>query len=210
MRNLRASGALLVSLLACDQQSLAPVADAGQGLVRAGKVDANKNQVIRFQDHYAQSWTDANSSIRATHTTFPIPFGDPPEPEPDCGPQKDLAMIDFKQVGVVDPVDFFASEFHINATGPVWVIVRDLSQPGDCYGVELIAEGPGEIRYLDNDAFGVSPGQNSANSWGFIASGTLTTPDGQTLSYQGASRYVVTVRNGEPTFSPLVERVSLH
>ena len=209
MRNLRASVALLVSLLACDQQSLAPVADAGQGLVRAGKVDANKNQVIRYQDHLAQSWTDANSSLRATHTTFPIPVGDPPEPEPDCGPQKGLAMIDFKQVGVVDPVDFFASEFHINATGPVWVIVRDLSQPGDCYGVKLIAQGPGEIRYLDNDAFGAAPGQTRANSWGFIASGTLTTPDGRQVSYEGTARYVVRATEGEPRFSPAVERVSV-
>ena len=112
MRNLSIPVALLVSLLGCDQQPVAPVVGAGPDLVRAEKVDPNKNQVIRFQDHFAQSWTDANSSLRATHTTFPIPlFG---EPEPDCGPQEDLAMIDFKQVGVVDPVDFFASELHIN------------------------------------------------------------------------------------------------
>jgi len=210
MRNPGIPVALLVSALACDQQATSPVVDAGPDLARAEKVDANKNQVIRFQDHFAQSWTDANSSLRATHTTFPIPFGDPPQPEPDCGPQADLAMIDFKQVGVVDPIDLFASELHINASGPVWVIVRDLSQPGDCYGVTLIAEGPGEIRYLDNDAFGLAPGETGANSWGFIATGTLTTPDGRTLTYNGVSRYVVTSRNGdEPTFSPVVERVSL-
>lgn len=202
--------ALLMSLLACDQQTLTPVADSGPDFARSQKVDANKNQVIQFQDHLAQSWTDANSSLRATHTTFPIPFGDPPQAELDCGPQEDLAMIDFKQVGVVDPVDFFASELHINGGGPVWVIVRDLSQPGDCYGVTLIAEGPGEIRYLDNDAFGLLPGETGANSWGFIATGTLTSPDGRTLAYNGVSRYVVTSRNGdEPTFSLVVERVSL-
>src|SRR5215213_2158780 len=119
MRNSGIPVALLLSLLACDQQPVAPVTETGPDLARAAKVDANKNQVIRFQDHFAQSWTDANSSLRATHTTFPIPFMD--EPEPDCGPQADLAKIDFKQVGVVDPLDFFASEFHINASGPVWV-----------------------------------------------------------------------------------------
>ncbi|MFL5447304.1 MAG: hypothetical protein ACJ8AP_14910 [Gemmatimonadales bacterium] len=201
--------ALIVSLLACDQQPVAPVAETGPDLVRAAKVDANKNLVIRFEDHFAQSWTGANGSLRATHTTFPIPFGDPPEPEPDCGPQEDLAMINWKRVGVENPVDFFLSEFHINASGPVWVIVRDLSQPGDCYGVKLIAEGLGTIRYLDNDWFGQNEGQTHANSWGFLASGTLTTPDGRTLRYQGVSRYVVTFNGGEPTFTAVVERVSL-
>ena len=76
--------------------------------------------------------------------------------------------------------------------------------------MKLIAEGPGEIRYLDNDQFGQNEGENQANSWGFIASGTLTTPDGRTLTYQGVSRYVVTSRNGEQVFTPVVERVSLH
>jgi hypothetical protein len=199
--------ALLVSLLACDQQMVAPVADPGPNLARAEKVDANKNQVIRFQDHFAQSWTDANSSLRATHTTFPIPFMD--EAETDCGPQQDLAKFDFKQVGVEDPVDFFASEFHINASGPVWVIVRDLSQPGDCYGVKLIAEGPGDLRYLDNDAFGVAPGETAKNEWGFNASGTLTTPDARVLAYKGFAHYTVKADGGEPEFTRILERVEL-
>ena len=40
----------------------------------------------------------------------------------------------------------------------------DLSQAGDCYGVKLVAEGPGEIRYVDNDAFGVAPGEFAGTS----------------------------------------------
>jgi hypothetical protein len=199
---------LLLPLVACDQQTVTPSTDVGAALARVAP-DPNKNQVIRFQDHLANSWTGEGTTLRATHTTFPIPdFND--KPERNCGPQQDLAKIDFKQVGVVDPVDFFASELHIQGNGPVWIIVRDLSQPGDCYGVTLVAEGPGTIRYLDNDAFGVSPGEHQANSWGFVASGTLTTPDGQTLTYQGNSHYVVNTRNGELTFSAVVERVTLH
>lgn len=206
MRNTSIALVLLFSLLACDQQAVAPVID-GPDFVQA-QLDVNKNQVIRFQDHLAISWTDANSTLRATHTTFPIPFGT--NPETDCGPQSDLAMIDHKQVGVVDPVDFFASELHLKASGPVWVIVRDLSQPGECYGVKLIAEGPGEIRYVDSDAFGMAPGEYGANAWGYIASGTLTTPDGQTLDYRGIARYTVTATGGEPDFTAIVERVILH
>ena len=199
--------ALLVCLLGCDQETVAPATDTGLDLAST-KVDVNKNQVIQFQDHLATSWTDAGSGLRATHTTFPIPLLG--QPEPDCGPQQDLAMIDFQQVGVVDPVDFFASELHINGGGPVWVIVRDMNQPGDCYGVKLIAEGPGEIRYVDSDAFGLNTGEYGANAWGYTATGTLTTPDGRTLSYRGLARYTTVATGGEPDFVAIVERVILH
>lgn len=200
--------ALLFALLACEQQPVATAVDEGSALALTA-VDPNKNQVIRYQDHFVQSWTDASSSLRATHTTFPIPFNG--APETDCGPQADLATINYQQVGVVDPVDFFLSELHINASGPVWVIVRDLSQPGDCYGVKLIAQGPGEIRYLDNDQLGALPGQTKANAWGFVASGTLTRPNGTKVSYQGTARYVVKATDNidEPRFMPLVESVTL-
>lgn len=195
---------LLLSLVACEQQSVAPTVDEAPAFANAS---IDKNTVLRYQDHFAQSWTDANSSLRATHTTFPIPFGD--EAETDCGPQADLATIDFTQIGVVNPIDFFASELHLKADGPVWVIVRDLSQPGDCYGVKLVAEGPGEIRYVDNDAFGVAPGEFAKNEWGFKASGTLTTPDGRTLTYRGTAHYTMKVRGGEPEFTRILERVTL-
>src|SRR4051812_38884416 len=119
MRNLGIPLVLLLSAaIACEQQPAAPTSSVATAFA-SGNLD--KNQVLRYQDHFAASWTDANSNLRATHTTFPIPlFG---EPEPDCGPQADLAMIDFKQVGVVNPIDFFASELHLKASGPVWVIV---------------------------------------------------------------------------------------
>jgi hypothetical protein len=198
---------LLLTMNACDQEPATPSTEVLPAFATAG---IDQNMVLRYQDHFANSWTDANNGLRATHTTFAIPFGDPPRMEKDCGPQADLATINFRQVGVVNPLDFFASELHLNANGPVWIIVRDLNQAGDCYGVKLIAEGPGEIRYLDNDAFGVSPDQTSANSWGFIASGTLTTPAGRKLTYEGEARYVVNVRDGEQTFVPAVERVTLH
>lgn len=195
---------LLVSIMACEQQSVAPSVDASPAF---GSASLDKNTVLRFQDHFANSWTDASSGLRATHTTFPIPFGD--EAETDCGPQADLATIDYKQIGVVNPIDFFASELHFKADGPVWVIVRDLSQPGDCYGVTLVAEGPGEIRYVDNDVLGVAPGEFAKNEWGFKASGTLTTPDGRQLAYHGTAHYTIKVRGGEPEFTRILERVTL-
>jgi hypothetical protein len=205
MRNSGLTLVLLLSLLACEQQTTSPMADLAPSFAAA---DVDKNLVLRYQDHLAASWTDPSNGLRATHTTFPIPDGD--VAETDCGPQADLAMIDFQQVGAIDPIDFFQSDLHLSANGPVWVIVRDVNQIGDCYGAKLVAEGPGEIRYLDNDALGATPGQPSVNSWGFNARGTLTTPDGHHLEYQGNSRFVAKATSGEePRFMPVVRRVTL-
>ena len=44
--------------------------------------------------------------------------------------------------------------------GPLWVIIRDVNQAGDCYGVKLVAEGWGEMQVTDNDIFGVGPEGN--------------------------------------------------
>ncbi len=194
---------LLLSLVACGENPSAPRADAAPSF---GSSSLDKNIVFRFQDHIAAAWGDKNSSLRAVHTTFPIVFD---ELETDCGPQADLPTINYKQVGVVNPVDFFLSELHQKATGTVWIFIRDLSQPGDCYGAKLIAQGLGELRYIDNDAFGVAPGEFAKNEWGFKASGTLTTPDGRSLSYQGTARYTVKVAGGDPEVTRSLERISL-
>jgi hypothetical protein len=211
MRNLTLSLPLVLSLAACDQQAVAPPAEYGRTFSAAK--DPNKNTVLRFQDHIATSWTDPSTGLRATHTTFPIPFMD--APETDCGPQVDQALVNYKQVGAIDPADFFASDLHVKASGDVWVIVRDLTQPGDCYGVKLIAEGPGTIRYNDNDWFGIAPGEKATNAWSFKATGTLTTPDGRELTYRGSAHYtvkeVVLDEEGNPVaiFSRVLEVIDL-
>lgn len=48
--------------------------------------------------------------------------------------------------------------------GPLWVIIWDVNQAGDCYGVKLVAEGWGEMQVTDNDIFGVGPEGNNANA----------------------------------------------
>jgi hypothetical protein len=44
--------------------------------------------------------------------------------------------IAFQDVGIIDAHDFFASFLHTNAAGGVWIVVRDLNQPGDCFGAK--------------------------------------------------------------------------
>jgi len=152
--------------------------------------DNGNVRIARFEEHFAVSWTDPRNGLRATHTTFPIPF---PEdvPETDCGPQVDLDPLDVQDVGeFIDSEEFFRSWLHRNEKGSLWVIIRDVNQVGDCYGNKLIAEGPGEMHYTDNDLFGFVEGETHANAWGFGARGTLTTPDGRTVHYSGHLRTV--------------------
>jgi len=61
---------LLLSMTACDQQ---PAAPSNEAVPAFAKSSLDKNSVLRFQDHFATSWTGENSTLRATHTTFPIP-----------------------------------------------------------------------------------------------------------------------------------------
>jgi hypothetical protein len=214
MRNLALPLVLLLSFVACDQQPVAPPAEA---LAKADNPKANI-QILRFQDHFAAAWGGfEESGLRAIHTTFPIPESDDPFiPETNCGPQADLDKIDFKRVGQENLVDFFASDFHMKANGRVWIIVRDRHQAGDCYGVKLIAEGWGTIKYNDNDWLGVAPGEKATNAWSFKATGTLTTPGGRQVRYEGDARYTVKQvildedGNPVPIFSRIREDVKLY
>jgi hypothetical protein len=156
--------------------------------------DGGSFRIERFQTDFAFSWTDPKNGLRATHTTRPIPFMG--QPELDCGPQEQLDLIDGQEVGLTDFDDLFASWIHANLDGRLWVIVRDVTQPGDCYGAKLVAEGWGYIRYTDNDVFGVGDEDNNANAWGYSARGSLTTPSGAIVGYTGNFRATVTLEKG--------------
>jgi hypothetical protein len=169
-------------------------------------------RIERFEEEFATSWTDPRNGLRATHTTFPIPFMG--AAEPDCGPQAELDPLDVQDVGLFIVGDeFFLSWLRRNEKGGLWVIIRDVNQPGDCYGNKLIAEGPGAMHYTDNDLFGVQEGDNNANAWGFGGSGVLTTPDGQKLRYSGHARFTAGPQldeDGFPIFKHASFLVNVH
>ena len=191
---------LLVGTASCDRQPNAPVTEETPSLNWMNNRDNGNIRIQRYQDIFAFSWTDPRSGLRATHTTFPIPFMG--APEPDCGPQSAGPMLDIQDVGLFNELDEFSSQIRRNLKGPVWVIIRDVTQAGTCYGVKLIAEGPGEIHLNDNDVFGVGPEASNSNAWGFGATGTLTKVGGGVVKYAGHARFTVTGldENGDAIF----------
>lgn len=200
MRNLTIPLVLLLSFVGCDQQPTAPVGEETPALNWMNNPDNDNIRIQRFQEHFAASWTDPKNGLRATHTTFPIPFMD--APETDCGPQTELTPLDVQDVGLIDAFDLFASQIRRNMRGPLWVIIRDVTRTGTCYGNKLIAEGLGEMHYIDSDLFGVGPEGENANAWGFAGSGTLTKVGGGTLSYTGHARFTVVIKPGQdPVFT---------
>ena len=170
---------LLIGLAACDRQPVAP-SDGGTPAYNWMNNPYNGNlRITRFEDGFGACWSDATNGLRACHTTFPLGDGT----ETDCGPQALLDPIPLQWVGVIDPIDFFASWLRQNARGTVWITVRDLTQPGACFDNKLVAEGWGTVQNNDNDLLG-TPG-NNANAWRFAGHGELTTPAGGTVRYNG-------------------------
>lgn len=194
---------LLAGLTACDGQP--PTASVEPQLNWMNNPDNGNIRIARFQEHFATSWTDPRNGLRATHTT--VPLG-------NCGPQVELDPLDVQDVGLfIDGDEFFLSWLHRNMTGRLWVIVRDPSQPGTCFGNKLIAEGWGEMHYTDNDVFGAGPDDQNANAWGFAGRGTLTTPQGTQVRYNGHARFTFTGRldaDGNPIFSHEQYVVNVH
>ncbi|MDH3479493.1 MAG: hypothetical protein OEO20_14445 [Gemmatimonadota bacterium] len=194
---MRWPGFLLLPLLfvACtDTQPLAPIED-GPVFNWMNNPDNGNLQINRFMDHFAVSWTDPRNGLRATHTTYPI------EDEPDCGPQELLDdLVDYQDVGVYED-DILVSWLRSVYDGAdLWLIIRDETQAGDCYGNLLIGQGTTRIHGTDNDVFAWYEGSTrmNNNSYGWTAHGELTTVGGEVLDYQGVYRDVWDPQTGMP------------
>jgi hypothetical protein len=152
--------------------------------------DNGNVNIFRFEDAYVICWTDSKSSLRACHSTVPLGDGS----ELDCGPQAELDPVAFQ--GVV-PFETIRQILQ----GPVWITVRDLDQPGECFDALLVAEGTGTLNGTDNDLFFDESGGQNANAWGWSASGTLTTPAGTETGYSGHARFVFNEKAGFKSLS---------
>lgn len=147
--------------------------------------DNGNPRVFRYEGEFAVAWTDPGSGLRATHWSTRF------VEEPGCG-NFEGGPFAFQEIGLIDADDLFASQLRDNAMGDVWIIVRDLNQPGDCFGAMLVAEGWGKAHYTDNDVFGLGPDEPNANAWGYMADGVLTAADGSDVRYSGHLRIAFT------------------
>lgn len=177
------SAALLVA--ACDTPTTvldAPSYDFTNNL------DTGNPKLVRLEMGYAMCWTDPSNGLRVCNTTMPL--GTPANRDPDCGLQAAIDGISHQHLVVhLDPHDPLATEWHANDKGDVWITVRDMTTAGTCFGTRLVAEGPGRYHFLENDINGTLADEHNANAWGFIANGTLTTPEGDQVRYLGQARW---------------------
>ena len=196
---------LLTGLSACDRQPVAPADSDAPAYNWMNNSDNGNLRITRFEDGFIACWSDneagAATGLRACHSTFPLGDGT----ETGCGPQSNLDPIQVQWVGVIDEIDLFASWIHQNAKGQLWITVRDLDQPGTCFGSRLVAQGMGTIHNNDNDLFG-TPG-NNANAWRFGAQGRLRTPAGGTVTYSGHLNFRFNQAAG---FKELTSQVAVH
>jgi hypothetical protein len=169
----------LLCLIACDRQPAEPMLQAVHSTpALAGAADAGSLRVFRYQDAIGWCWSDNTNGLRVCQATFPLGGG---TPEPDCGLQSEIAGAAYQTVTLPDGI----RELN-NAKGVVWITVRDLTRPGVCFGNQLVGEGWGTLHYTDNDGPGTA--DPNADAFGFMGSGTLTTPSGHTLQYSGHDR----------------------
>jgi len=179
MRRLLAVLALGAVVVACSEQATSP-----QPRTPAIAADFMNNpdngnpRILRGVYDFAASWTDPSNGLRATHWTYQAVEG--------CGDTPDGGLVGWQEVATFDANDFLASRFIANAKGMVWIRIRDLTTPGDCFGARLVATGWGTLHYTDNDEIAWYPNsRNNIDAWTFRAEGTLTTPDGRTVRYSG-------------------------
>jgi len=187
-------------LIACDQAPTATSAtqvavDPSFGWMN--NPDVGNLKIYRSEDGMFACWTDPISGLRACHSTAPLGGG----AEPDCGLQDPSDPGAWQQILVDDE----AFRVITNAVGRVWITIRNTGAAGECFDVELVAEGWGAMRYTDNDTFGA--GAHDANTWGFTATGDLETPEGASVGYNGHARYRW---NNPQQFAPVSVEVSLH
>lgn len=178
MRHRFALLAVAALTTACNDQATAPRPHAPDLAASfMNNPDVGNGVIYRYLSDLAICWTDPSNGLRACHRTQQFPSGDCGVFEPIGGVgQQDVVTVD-------DPLD---SEIKTNLTGRLWVTVRDLNQPGACYGALRIAEGWGSFHYTDNDLWGVDPnGASNANAVGFRAHGILAAPDGRPVVYSG-------------------------
>lgn len=179
---------LLTALtVACGEPSTAPrPAAPALNADFMNNPDVGNGVVFRSGSDFAICWTDFSNGLRVCQRTQAFPGG-------ECGIFDPIGPVGEQDVVARrDQADFFSSEVVVNLMGKMWITVRDLTQPGDCYGARRVAEGWGSLHYTDNDEFSpFNPGDKSTDAFGFMGQGSLTASDGSRVLYSGHARYAL-------------------
>jgi hypothetical protein len=181
MRRVLAVLALGAVLVACSERATSPQPQTPAIAADFMNNPDNGNpRISRSNWDIAVGWGDPTNGLRAAHWTYQVAEG--------CGDTPDGGFLDGQAVVTFDQISSFATRAIANAKGRVWIRVRDLNTPGDCFGTRLVATGWGTLHYHDNNLLAEDPNnQIHENAYGFTAEGTLTTPEGGRVKYSGHS-----------------------
>ena len=188
--------ALFVAV-SCEQQPVDPIGE--QAVAEAPAFDWMNNpdngneKVYRSYEDFIICFNDDDLPLRACHGNVPIGGG--PDPVYNCGLQQVEAPTSYQDVGSFKEDEFFDNDFHKVQKGDVWVTIRDLSQPGDCIGTALVAEGWVSFVGTDNDIFGAADDKHT-NSWSNKFQGKVMTPGGEMLGYNAMGQHQWSVKKG--------------
>jgi hypothetical protein len=196
----------LFVVTSCEQQPVDPIDE--HAVAEAPSFDwmnnpdnGNEKVYRSYEDFIICIGFDNAPDLRACHSNIPLGDGT----ETDCGLQQAEAPTSYQDVGTLNEDNFFDNDFRKIQKGDVWVTIRDLSQPGDCFGDALVAEGWAKFVGTDNDIFG-SGDDPHTNSWSNKFEGKLMTPGGDEVSYSAMGQHLWSVKKGFRAF----HKVNLH
>ncbi len=182
---------LLLAVLpaACSEPVSAPRAVVSQPAMKAdfmNNPDLSNGVVFRSGTQFGICWTDFSNGLRVCNRTEQFPGG-------ECGIFDPIGPVGMQEVVArPDQNDFFSSEVVAHLMGRMWITVRDLTQPGNCYGAKRVAEGWGTFHYNDNDEFSpFNPGDKSTDAFGYRSEGRLAASDGSIVNYSGHLKFTL-------------------
>ncbi len=195
MRRSLAVLALGAVLVACSEQATSPQpktpAIAADFMTNP---DGGAPVVARYQqDNFYTAWNNSEATVRAYHTTFPLSaaLGDAWD-DAACGPSNPTPGLHLQEVAHWDHNDP-SSVWIRNGVADVWIVLVDRTSSGPCNTRPVIASGWGKFHYTDNNATGAWNGHAPGiqDSWTLRAEGSLTTPAGARVQYNGLMHCVV-------------------
>lgn len=212
MRRLLAALALGAVVVACSEQATSP--SRRTPVIAANFMnnsDGGGPWIARYEyGNWNFTWANPEWTIRAWHTTFPLSEVLPPGSWSDgaCGPATATSgMMHQQEISHWDPshTDPPARYIENGFVTDVWIVLEDLTRDGPCSGGlrggRLIASGWGRVHYNDNDVQNVT----GHNSWSLKADGILTTPDGDSLTYNGHIHGVWKAKTGGWDYEKLIK-----
>ncbi len=196
---------VLCALAACKDQPVAPQATAQTAAIPMAadfmnNPDGGLPVVARYQqDNYVFAWSNwPANTVGAYHTTFPLSaaLGDAWD-DAVCGPSNPTPGLHLQEVAHWDHNDP-SSVWIWNGVADVWIVLVDLTSPGPCDTRAIIASGWGKFHNNDNNATAAFRRPGIQDSWTYRAEGSLTTPAGARVQYNGLLHCVVPLPKDVP------------